>query len=70
VTKIATEGAPKLSAQQKCSCTDCNAARKPRISPLGTIVAALTGTGHDRLIKRLQRRNSRGKAGRRGGRRG
>jgi hypothetical protein len=54
----------------RCPCGDCAEARTVTISPLGTVSLGQAVTGHDRLIKKLQRRNSRGKARRRGGRRG
>ena len=59
-----------MSGQQKCPCDVCTPQRTTRISPLGTITKAVAKTGHDRLIKQQQRANSRGKARKRGGRRG
>lgn len=59
-----------MSGAQKCPCEACAEAGTTRVSPAGVLVRAVEKTGHDRLIKQLQRRNSRGKARRRGGRRG
>jgi len=45
-------------------------ARRTRISRAGLVTIGQAVTAHDRLIKRHQRRNTRGKAARRRGRRG
>lgn len=59
-----------MSAAGKCPCEDCAAVRKTRISRAGVVTRGQEITAHDRLIVRLQYRNSRGKAARRrGGRR-
>jgi hypothetical protein len=55
-----------------CVCGACEQARKTTITSLGTVNLGTSVTGHDKLIKKLQRRSSRGRAARRGkrGRRG
>jgi hypothetical protein len=63
----AAQPKPRLSEkQQKCSCDDCTAARTTTISKAGVVKLGQPRTGHDRLIKQHQRRNSRGKARRKG----